>query len=73
VNGLTDGKDTPLHLAAQRGQIELVRPLLAHGARKDLVDAKGFTPLDLAKKPTPSAARSEARAQVAALLEGSTK
>jgi ankyrin repeat protein len=65
----TESGDTALHLAAHRGQAELVRPLLTHGARADAKNAAGKTPLDLARQPSPSAERTQARKEVAALLE----
>ena len=43
-----EGK-TALHVAAESGKAELVRYLLNKGARKDLVDAAGHKPMDLAK------------------------
>lgn len=36
---------TPLHFAADRGLIEMVRELLASGASIDTADASGMTPL----------------------------
>lgn len=38
---------TALHVAAQKGQTDVVRYLIAKGARTDLRDAGGHTPLDL--------------------------
>src|SRR5262249_49265948 len=38
---------TALHAAVQSGRADLVRYLLAHGARTDIVDASGRTPLDV--------------------------
>lgn len=38
-------EDTPLHLAAKNGMIEVVETLLAKGARADVVNAHGATPL----------------------------
>ena len=38
---------TPLHLAAWGGKVELVRALVASGARLDMKDNEGKTPLDL--------------------------
>jgi ankyrin repeat protein len=43
-----EGK-TALHLAAESGNADLVRYLLNKGARKNLVDAEGHKPMDLAK------------------------
>jgi ankyrin repeat protein len=43
-----EGK-TALHVAAESGKEDLVRYLLNKGARKDIVDAEGHKPMDLAK------------------------
>jgi ankyrin repeat protein len=42
-----DGGSTPLHLAVERGQIEIARILLEHGASVDAQDGLGNTPLDV--------------------------
>ena len=39
---------TPLHFAAQYGQIEVAKLLLDYGANKDLEDQYGWTPLHIA-------------------------
>lgn len=41
--------DTPMHLAARRGDIEVLQRLLARGAPVDAVNAAGRTPLDVAE------------------------
>ena len=60
-----DGKQ-PIHVAAQRGHIEVVRNLLAHGAQPDNTDNNGKSPMDYAKSdecpPNP-------RGQILKLLE----
>ncbi|MGP0073762.1 MAG: ankyrin repeat domain-containing protein [Bryobacteraceae bacterium] len=43
---LTEGM-TALHVAAQRGRADVVRYLLAKGAKTDLLDASGRKPIDL--------------------------
>jgi ankyrin repeat protein len=68
-NALNDSGMTPLHLAAHQGNFALAELLLAHGARKNVKDEQGRTPLDLAQLPTPDPARQEERAAVAKLLE----
>lgn len=55
---------TPLHAAAQLGQVEVVSLLLKQGARLDLVDAWGNTPLSRALGPS-----QESREIVRILLE----
>src|SRR5690606_11679497 len=42
---------TALHWASHRGHEPIVRALLMRGASKDIVNKKGETPVDLAKKP----------------------
>lgn len=42
--------NTPLHIAIQNGNIEIVRTLLADGCDLDARNADGLTPLDLAVK-----------------------
>lgn len=46
---LKSGK-TPLHLAAERGHVEIVEALLKNGANPKLTDADGQTPLVLAEE-----------------------
>ena len=50
-----DRQQSALHVAFRFGQIGAVRALLAAGARADLRDIDGLTPLDL----VPSALRAE--------------
>ncbi len=45
VNACDAGGCTPLHLAAQKGVVALVWPLLSHGASVQVRDAQGATPL----------------------------
>ena len=53
---LTEGM-TALHVAAQRGRADVVRYLLAKGAKTDLLDAGGHKPIDLVGTgSTPAAA-----------------
>ena len=42
---------TALHVAAQKGKADVVRYLVERGARTDLVDSNGRTPIDLAGVP----------------------
>ena len=53
---------TPLMAAAKKGDAELVRALLAHGARPDARDKKGRTAFDLSQVP-----------EIGALLSASTR
>lgn len=39
------GGKTPLHIAAQHGYVDVARFLLQHGARTDIADSTGETPL----------------------------
>ena len=43
------GRETALHVAAEKGDVQSVRLLLDHGARSDLRDSLGRTPYDRAK------------------------
>ncbi len=45
INASDGGGRTPLHLAAQRGVVALVWPLLSHGASVQVRDGHGETPL----------------------------
>ncbi len=49
VNCTDSNGYTPLHLAVIRGDVACVRLLLLAGARRDLKNCKGYTPLDYAK------------------------
>ncbi|KAM8717471.1 hypothetical protein ACLKA7_004203 [Drosophila subpalustris] len=48
VNVCCDGNMTPLHIAAMYGRVELVRLLLEHGARPDLLDDEHKMPMHYA-------------------------
>ena len=55
--GMTPGSKTPLHVAAEKGQLEVVRQLLAseHGADPSVlvvspIDGQAYTPFDLADR-----------------------
>lgn len=43
-------KFTPLMAAASYGRVNIAKLLLEHGADKDMVDTKGFSAIDLARK-----------------------
>ncbi|MHC4201279.1 MAG: ankyrin repeat domain-containing protein [Planctomycetota bacterium] len=45
VGARTEGGDTPLHVAADKGHADIVRALLAHGAEISARDSQGDTPL----------------------------
>jgi hypothetical protein len=47
VNTKTNEGMTALHIAVRSGNTNFVRYLLSHGARTDIVDASGRTPLDV--------------------------
>lgn len=48
VNVANDRGDTPMHAAAQRGADQIVQFLADHGAKLDIKNKSGRTPLDLA-------------------------
>lgn len=48
LDALDTGDRTPLHLAASRGNAEVVSILLEHGATVDAKSARGMTPLHYA-------------------------
>jgi len=50
VNALTTDRLTPLHMAAQNGNIEIVTLLLDKKATINPIDSKGWTPMDRANK-----------------------
>lgn len=50
VNARTSEGLTPLHMAAQNGNIPIITLLLDHRARINPIDNKGWTPLDRAVK-----------------------
>jgi ankyrin repeat protein len=50
VNAVQMGGWTPLHEAAARGEVDLVKLLLQYGADKDMKNEDGTTALDLARK-----------------------
>jgi hypothetical protein len=65
-------KRTALHSVVAGGEVERVDMLLRHGARPDIKDANGSTPLDEARgfvQRMPS----ERRAEIVKLLEGATE
>jgi hypothetical protein len=47
VNFVQEGT-TPLHLAAEKGYVEIVQVLIDHGANSRVQDASGKTPLEIA-------------------------
>lgn len=49
INAKTSDGQTPLHFAAQQGQLQAVEWLLKHGADVNAKDNKGLTPLSLTK------------------------
>jgi ankyrin repeat protein len=48
INAANDRGDTPMHAAAQRGADQIVKFLADHGAKLDVKNKSGRTPLDLA-------------------------
>lgn len=48
INAAANDGRTALHGAALQGYDDVIRYLVAHGAKLDLQDAKGFLPLDMA-------------------------
>jgi ankyrin repeat protein len=50
VNAVQQDGFTPLHGAAQNGQLEMVQLLLEHGADPSMRDTAGRSPLDFARE-----------------------
>jgi cytohesin len=48
VNAVNDSGETVLHTAAQAGNVPMIRLFAEHGAKLDVQNKAGFTPLDLA-------------------------
>ena len=48
VDARSKAKQTPLHLAAQRGDTAMINILMAHHADPNPLDREGHTPADLA-------------------------
>jgi ankyrin repeat protein len=70
TNTMTERQgQTALHLAADLGRAPVVNYLLEHGARADLKDEAGKTPLDLAQSKGDAQGDPRAR-DVIALLQG---
>ena len=72
VNAHTHFNETPLHSAALRGWNEIVKRLVADGAKVDAADRNGLTPLDFAMGRIPKAFNAilaEPKLETAALLK----
>ncbi len=72
VNAHTHFNETPLHSAALRGWNEIVKRLVADGAKLDVADGNGLTPLDFAMARIPKGfneRQPEVRTETAALLK----
>ena len=48
INALGEFEQTPLHLAVIKGNLDIIKLLINHGADLMLVDEKNLTPLDYA-------------------------
>lgn len=51
VNAAMDGGQTTLHFAAADRNVDLVRMLIAAGAKRNVKSNQGYTPLDVARFP----------------------
>jgi ankyrin repeat protein len=49
INALRNDDSTPLHISAQRGNVEVARMLLEHGASTSVKNKFGKTPLRVAR------------------------
>jgi ankyrin repeat protein len=61
---------TALHVAAQRGRVDLVRYLLEKGAKTDLADSAGHKPIDLVGTGAAPAATASAAVSAAPTPNG---
>ena len=50
INKKNKNGDTPLHLAIQKGDYDIIKLLLDNGANIKIKNKKGITPFDLADK-----------------------
>ena len=50
VNLVDHAGETPLHVAARRGELSCAQVLVHYGARSDIKDKDGETALDLARE-----------------------
>src|SRR5205085_195595 len=63
-NDLANEQGTALHYAIERGAVESVKVLLAHGANVNLLSGNGWTPLGRAIDRWPSIGSPKGRADV---------
>jgi len=71
INAGNDNGQTALHIAAAQRDASFIRFLVAHGARLDVKDKQGHTPLDVAMGVGGGRGRGRApaaRADIAAVL-----
>jgi len=71
VNAHTHFNETPLHSAALRGWNQIIKRLVADGAKLDAADGNGLTPLDFAMGRIPkafNAIQAEPKTETVALL-----